>query len=83
MRPPLKDPNRDNIKEKAMSARNRFCKLVDYPGINLVTLECNHFDKYGRLLVTVFADGGSISVNETMIQEDHGYKYEGGTKLYK
>jgi len=44
----------------------------------LVTIECFDFDKYGRILVNVYND--NILINEIMINENHGKKYDGGKK---
>jgi endonuclease YncB( thermonuclease family) len=38
------------------------------------TLECQGFDKYGRLL------GDIPNIRQTLIQEGHAYAYDGGTK---
>jgi endonuclease YncB( thermonuclease family) len=44
----------------------------------IVTLKCGKFDKYGRLLGTVFDK--NININEWMIASGHGWKYNGGNK---
>ena len=47
----------------------------------LVYIKCGEFDKYGRLLGTLFLqETDLISVNDMMIQQGHGYSYDGGTK---
>ena len=47
----------------------------------MVIVECGEFDKYGRLLGTLFLqETDLISVNDMMIQQGHGYAYDGGTK---
>ena len=38
------------------------------------TIECQGFDKYGRLL------GDIPHIRQTLIQEGHAYAYDGGTK---
>lgn len=76
MRLPKSDPDRKLKKRKALDAKKRFIELCQQD--LLVTLVAKDFDKYGRLLVTVYS--GEINVNETMIQEGHGYEYFGGTK---
>ena len=41
------------------------------------------FDKYGRLLGTLFLnEKDTKSVNQIMIDNGHGYKYDGGTKKF-
>ena len=47
----------------------------------LVTVKCGKFDKYGRLLGTLYIKKNDlISVNQMMIDNKHGYPYHGGTK---
>ena len=41
----------------------------------IVTLMVGDFDKYGRLLVTVYLDG--VNVNQWMIENGHGFVYSG------
>lgn len=47
----------------------------------LVRVECDKFDKYGRLLVKIY-DGPEWNecVNDWLIQEDYAKSYDGGTK---
>jgi endonuclease YncB( thermonuclease family) len=45
----------------------------------VIQLVCGIFDKYGRLLVEVPHET-SGTVNQWMIDNGYGYKYEGGTK---
>lgn len=57
----------------------------------LIKIKCGEFDKYGRLLITAFNEQTNfeqlndksqfdLSINAQMINEGHGYIYEGGTK---
>lgn len=57
----------------------------------LMKIKCGKFDKYGRLLVVALPEIYDISnksndelfeesINNIMLTEGHGYKYEGGTK---
>lgn len=46
----------------------------------IVKIECEDFDKYGRLLVTIFDEDASININELMINEGYAKAYDGGTK---
>jgi endonuclease YncB( thermonuclease family) len=49
-----------------------------------VWIECEDFDKYGRLLAKVYLElkkNGVKSIGEILIEENLGYKYEGNTKL--
>ncbi len=53
--------------------------LINKIGNNRVKLVCGKFDKYGRLLGTIFL--GNDNVNTWMISEGYGYPYDGGTKM--
>lgn len=46
----------------------------------LINIHCGGFDKYGRLLATLYESEGDKSINERLIEEGHGYSYNGGTK---
>jgi len=57
----------------------------------LIKIKCYEFDKYGRLLIIAFNEKINfeeldeksqfdLSINAQMINEGHGYIYEGGTK---
>ncbi len=46
----------------------------------IVKVMCHEWDKYGRLLATFYTDDNDTSVNDLMIQEGHGYAYDGGKK---
>jgi endonuclease YncB( thermonuclease family) len=50
---------------------------------SLLRVQCGRFDKYGRLLVTLYAklDGSNeVSINQLMIDKSMGYPYFGGKK---
>lgn len=44
----------------------------------LVKVKSHGWDKYGRLLGEIFVD--NVNINEDMINNNHGYIYNGGTK---
>ena len=44
----------------------------------IVTVNCDTFDKYGRLLVEIEIDGENIS--DWLIKNEYAFKYDGGTK---
>lgn len=57
----------------------------------IIQIKCEEFDKYGRLLASLFGNvsndsndsnksNESLSFNEILIKEGYAYKYEGGTK---
>ena len=55
---------RDKLREKILN--------------KIVTVKCDHFDKYGRLLAEIEIDGENIS--DWLIQNEYAFKYDGGTK---
>ena len=67
-----------NLEEKsaAIKARDFLKSKIDD---KIVELHCGKFDKYGRLLGTIFYNDQNI--NELMIQTNHGYRYHGKTKI--
>jgi endonuclease YncB( thermonuclease family) len=103
MKPSVKDPNRDEIKKKALASKNRLwfllngeCPINDIHN-NIFPVICHKFDKYGRLLVSVFPKDFNLdlidpkdrdnwfnkTINYQMINEGYGYIYYGGTKQPK
>lgn len=78
MRVSTKDPERDIKKQKAIEARDYLRGLM----LNkVVWIKCDEFDKYGRLLGTFFLEkAAEQSVNDLMLENGHGYAYDGGTK---
>ena len=80
MRPSRKLENRDEIKKKAVEAKNYLKSLIMNEN-QLVYLKCGKFDKYGRLLGYVYINQDDTeSVNEMMIKNNYAYEYHGGTK---
>ena len=57
---------RDKLREKILN--------------KLVTIKCYDFDKYGRLLISIYCDNEKLSVNQWLIDNDYAFKYDGGTK---
>ena len=76
MKPPLADPNRDEIKEQAKKAKQA---LIDKINDRPVLMKITNFDKYGRLLADLYIDDEHI--NKWMIDNGYGYPYDGGKKL--
>ena len=77
MKPRRDLAGRDEEVAKAKAAKAR---LIELFGTGLVRIECLDFDKYGRILVNVWNQTDSRSVNDIMIAEGHGKAYFGGTK---
>ena len=57
---------RDKLREKILN--------------KVVTVKCFEFDKYGRLLISIYCDDDNVSVNKWLIDNDYAFKYDGGTK---
>ena len=75
-----KDPNREEKKQKAKNAKEFLIDLIMNKD-QLVYIKCGKFDKYGRLLGKIYQNkDDTISVNDKMISNNHGYPYIGGTK---
>jgi len=81
MKPRLNIENRTEHMRNAVLARDYFKELVNYPN-KIVYLHCHKYEKYGRVLVTVYKNGcnKTKSINDMMIDAGHGYAYNGGTK---
>lgn len=87
MKPPLSASNRDEIKAKAIKAKDRLWNLLNQNTDGLFVVYCHEFDKYGRILVSVLPNEITKeeykfenTINQRMINEGHGYSYYGGTK---
>jgi len=74
----IPEAEKNVLKEKALAAKHRLEDLV----INkCVYVFCKDFDKYGRVLALIKLNiDDKKTVNDIMIEEDHGYAYFGGTK---
>ena len=91
MKPSLSLQNRDEIKKNAIYAKNRLTELIGNK--EYFKIYCHEFDKYGRLLVSIFRDDADAdsetnydfnrTINKQMIDEGYGYSYYGGTKQIK
>jgi len=76
MKPSMENKNREKEKKEAQKAKEELEKHV----LNkVVLLHCGKWDKYGRLLGTIFTTD-YININELMIKNGFGYRYDGGTK---
>jgi len=82
MKPSLSNPNREQEKLLAIAAKKRFIDLLAKSTDKYVLFKCHHFDKYGRLLVEIWNQVDSQSINSIMVAEGHGTLYSGGKKLY-
>jgi micrococcal nuclease len=69
------NPNRDELKNKAEIARQALINII---GDEILIVKCGKWDKYGRLLGTLFKE--DLNINNYMIENGYGYEYDGGTK---
>ena len=80
LKPLLSNPNREKEIDAAKKSKAKLEELV----LNqIVILECGKWDKYGRLLGTLYTisdNKKNININEYMIKNNYGYRYDGGTK---
>jgi endonuclease YncB( thermonuclease family) len=82
MKPLKTKPNRDIEIAAAKRARDYFKMLVNFEDTkSIVYLKFGKFDKYGRILTTVFTDDNPLSVNDIMLKNGQGTPYDGGTKI--
>jgi endonuclease YncB( thermonuclease family) len=93
LHPPLSCPNRSQVIEKGNAAKKRLWELCtadtgvpqdEYHEV-VMNVMCGNFDKYGRVLVTLFTNDAltfefANSINHRMVAEGHGVPYYGGTK---
>lgn len=75
MKPRINLPDREEIKKNAVLAKEA---LISKTKDKKIILECGHWDKYGRLLGTLY--DGELNINEWMIESGNGYRYDGGKK---
>lgn len=81
MRPSRSKPNREQEIMAAKEAKKFLISLVMAEPNQIVYIKCKNFDKYGRLLASIYIEpNDTVSVNDMMIQNGHGYVYNGGTK---
>ena len=72
--PELRTKN-NNEKEYGYKVRDELRKKI----LNkVVNVECGKFDKYGRLLVTVY--NNEENINKWLVDNKYAFKYDGGTK---
>ena len=67
--------NREREIELAIEAKNELSDLILD---KIVTLECIGYDKYGRLLGTIY--NNKKNINKHMIENKYGYEYYGKKK---
>ena len=80
MKPLKSNENRLIEKELAIKAKLKFEELLNKHETKMVKIDCFDFDKYGRLLVTVWNMVDEKSINDIMVDEGYGKVYDGGKK---
>lgn len=83
MKPSKKLENREEEIKAAKIAKNKLISLVSNNNdlslnSKIIKIECHNWDKYGRLLGILKVN--KLNINEWMIKNNYGYKYDGGTK---
>ena len=76
IKPRKTDPNREQKIKAGLAAKSRFSSLCENC---ILSVECDKFDKYGRLLVTL--KNKECCINQVLLDENHARPYNGGTKL--
>lgn len=85
MKPPKTQQNRDREITAANKAKDALSNIISD---QIVNIECGQFDKYGRILITIWVKQKTswsfcrprINVNQWMIANGYGVSYNGGTK---
>lgn len=86
----IEEAKRVLIKKWGINAKNRLAELMGYDEDNcMVKINTKGIDSRGRILAEVYSpkviekdsEGNFLSVNTVMINENHGYVYDGGTKI--
>tara|TARA_B100000963_G_C22587949_1_gene654069 strand:- start:39 stop:515 length:477 start_codon:yes stop_codon:yes gene_type:complete len=86
MKPKLDVKNREEEKAAARRAKDFLDKSTRD---KTLWIEFKKFDKYGRPLAILYTETNTycylcgktrININDLMVQEGHGYAYDGGTK---
>jgi endonuclease YncB( thermonuclease family) len=83
MKPPKNQSNRDKEIIAANKAKDALSRMLSN---RLIDVHCGQFDKYGRILITIWINPPGcckqpINVNQWMIENGYGIPYEGGTKV--
>jgi endonuclease YncB( thermonuclease family) len=76
MKPPLSKVARQQEIAAAVAAKETLMSLV---GDGIVKLKCDGWDKYGRLLGTIYDKDGR-NINNIMVENGWGVPYNGKTK---
>lgn len=70
-----------NVNLETEYTRNQIQKML-MDDVYLIWIHCGKFDKYGRLLASIYLNAtDGISCADMLLAEKYAYVYEGGTKL--
>jgi len=70
-----------NVNLDTVYTRSQIQKMLT-DDVYLVWIECESFDKYGRLLAQIYkTSDDTISCSTMLLNEKYAYEYQGGTKL--
>jgi endonuclease YncB( thermonuclease family) len=77
------EDQRKYVKTRAIQAKTRFTQLLNKKNNGLVKIVMHGMDNFGRILSDIYNINAidEISINEIMIKENHGYRYDGKTKV--
>jgi endonuclease YncB( thermonuclease family) len=78
LRPPKIMPDREREVELACKARSLLVELIG-PSL-FVTAHLGEFDKYGRVLATLYGTGG-VCLNDEMLRSGYVRPYAGGARV--
>jgi len=67
-------------KKKGLIAKERTKELLGEHGDGF-QIKSHGVGKYGRVLGELYVEGHTRTVNQTLIDEGHAYKYSGGKKI--
>jgi len=67
-------------KKKGLIAKERTKELLGEHGGGF-QIKSHGVGKYGRVLGELYVEGHTRTVNQTLIDEGHAYKYSGGKKI--
>lgn len=76
MKPLKSNLNREAEKKAAIDAKTALLTKINN---ELVYIECGEFDKYGRILITVYTRDGE-NINSWMMTQGYGTPYNGEKK---
>lgn len=70
----------EDIEERKLDSRKKINDFLEKE-VTIVSVDCQEFDKYGRLLANVYAENSADHLSSILLNERLAYKYGGDTKL--